>query len=371
MAVNFVPSTDSARTYAGDEISGVVYPRMKPAFGEAGSATDVSLTNPYPIAPSATNFVFSALGVNSTTTQLAAGATFTGTVESTSSQQAISVLFVADQNCTIVVKQYIDAAGARLVSTWTFSVPAGTGFSEAWTANGNYYSVNVTNNGGSATTTLNLNSAVGTLPSVTKLGNAPVSLDEMGGTALAAGQSTMAASIPVVIASNQTAVPVSSPVSAPQFVQIGNSTRTELRFYAVAAAAGTTTTETAITLTKSSGTSSTTTGTSFVITSGKRFKITHLSVATRGNATATAQTTTFNFRVNTAGAVTTTSTPIILAARSATPATANAWDRYVITLPADGLELVGDGTAQFGITAAATYTTNAPTWDVTMIGYEY
>ena len=109
--------------------------------------------------------------------------------------------------------------------------------------------------------------------------------------------------------------------AAPVPVQVINTSRTDLRFYAVAAAAGSTTTETAITLTKSAGTGATSTATSFVITSGKRFKITHLSVATRGNATATAQTTTFNLRINAAGAVATNSTPVILAARSATPAT--------------------------------------------------
>jgi hypothetical protein len=152
---------------------------------------------------------------------------------------------------------------------------------------------------------------------------------------------------------------------------IGPPGRTELRFYAVAAAAGATGVETAITLTKSSGTGATSTGTSFVITSGKKFRITHISVATRGHATATIQTTTFSLRVNTAGAVTTTSTPVILAARSATPATASAWDRYVIPLGDGGLEIPGDGTLQFGVTAAATFTTNAPTWDVTLIGYEY
>jgi hypothetical protein len=165
------------------------------------------------------------------------------------------------------------------------------------------------------------------------------------------------------------AVDVSS--SAPVPVQVINTSRTELRFYAVAAAAGATTVETAITLTKSSGTAATSTAASFVVTAGKRFKITHISVATRGNATATVQTTTFNFRINTAGAVTTASTPIILAVRSATPATASAWDRYSIELPADGLEIPGDGTLQFGITAAATFVTNAPTWDVNIIGYEY
>ena len=149
------------------------------------------------------------------------------------------------------------------------------------------------------------------------------------------------------------------------------TTRRQVRYYATTAAAGTTTTETAITLTRSIGTAATSTGTSFVIPRGKVFRITALSVATRGNNTATAQTTTFNLRVNTAGAVITSTTPIILAARSATPATANAWDRVIVPLPDGGIEINGDGTLQFGITAAATYTTNAPTWDVTMIGYEY
>lgn len=158
-----------------------------------------------------------------------------------------------------------------------------------------------------------------------------------------------------------------------RFVGVQSSTdagRTEVRFYAVAAAAGTTTTETAITLTRSSGTAATTTGTSFVLTTGKRLRITHISVATRGHATATIQTTTFNFRLNTAGAVTTSSTPIILAVRSATPTTASAWDRYMIDF-GEGMEILGNGTIQFGVTAAATYTTNAPTWDVTIAGYEY
>lgn len=147
--------------------------------------------------------------------------------------------------------------------------------------------------------------------------------------------------------------------------------KTMLQFFAVAAAAGTTTTETAITLTKASGTSATTTGTSFVLTSGKIFRITALVFAARGNATATIQTTTFNLRINTAGAVTTTSTPVVLAARVATPATASAWDRFIVPLGTEGLEFAGNGTIQFGITAAATFTTNAPTWDVILTGYEY
>lgn len=146
--------------------------------------------------------------------------------------------------------------------------------------------------------------------------------------------------------------------------------RTHVTYYATAAAAGSTTTETAITLTKSSGTSATSTGVSHTPASGKRFRITGVVFAARGHSTATIQTTTFNLRVNTGGAVITSTTPIILAARVATPATASAWDRFIVPIP-DGLEITGDGTLQFGVTAAATYTTNAPTWDVIITGFEY
>lgn len=154
----------------------------------------------------------------------------------------------------------------------------------------------------------------------------------------------------------------------------GQLDRTFINLYAVAAAAGTTGTETAITLTKSAGTAATSTAASFTVTSGKVFRITSIAVATRGNNTATAQATTFNLRVNTGGAVTTSTTPIVIALRSATPATANSWDRVSLPMDSTGggvLELTGDGTLQFGITAAATYVTNAPTWDVWITGYEY
>lgn len=134
--------------------------------------------------------------------------------------------------------------------------------------------------------------------------------------------------------------------------------------------AGTSGTETAISLTKSSGTSATSTGSSFVVASGKKFHITSFSVATRGHATATAQATTFSLRVNPAGAVTTSTTPITFSARSATPATASSWDRYVIPIP-DGYEIAGDGTLQFGVTGNGIYVTNPPTWDVTITGFEY
>jgi hypothetical protein len=145
---------------------------------------------------------------------------------------------------------------------------------------------------------------------------------------------------------------------------------TRLAYYATGVAAGATGVETAISLTKSSDNAATSAAVSWVVGSGKRFRIMAIMVASRGNSTATAQATTFNLRVNTAGAVTTSSTPIILALRTANAATASAWDRAYIDIP-EGQEIAGDGTLQFGITANAVFTTNAPTWDVAIFGYEY
>lgn len=188
----------------------------------------------------------------------------------------------------------------------------------------------------------------------------------------------MAASLPVVIASDQSAVPVTGPTltkgtqGATGFTvqDMKDAGRTNINLFAVGVAAGATGVETAITLTKSAGVAATTAAASFVITNGKTFRITSISFATRGHATATAQATTFSIRVNAAGAVVTTSTPVVLAARSATGPVASDWDRYTIPL-GDGFEIAGNGTIQFGVTANAVYVTNAPTWDVTITGFEY
>jgi hypothetical protein len=147
--------------------------------------------------------------------------------------------------------------------------------------------------------------------------------------------------------------------------------KTIVHFWALGVAAGATTVETAINLTRSGAAgSATTSGTSHVLTNGKRLRITSLMFASRGNATATAQVTTFTIRVNSTGAVTTTS-PAWLAARTASPATALAWDRTAVALGDDGPEILGNGTIQLGVTANAVFTTNAPTWDVLLTAYEF
>lgn len=147
--------------------------------------------------------------------------------------------------------------------------------------------------------------------------------------------------------------------------------RNVVHLWATGVASGTTGTETAITLTKSTAPgAATSSAASHTVTSGKRFRITSITFAVRGHATATVEITTFSLRVNTAGATTTTSNPLVQC-RVATPATSLAWDRVQLFFDDMGLEMLGDGTLTFGVTANAVFVTNAPTWDVVITGYEY
>jgi len=146
--------------------------------------------------------------------------------------------------------------------------------------------------------------------------------------------------------------------------------RSTIQLYTTNVTAGTTATEAAVTLTKAAGTAATSSASSFVITSGKTFRITSIVLGLRGHSTATTAIITLSLRVNTGGAVTTTTTPVLLALRAAVPATALAWDRVYFSLP-DGLEIAGNGTLQFGFTVNPVFVTNAPTYDVLVTGFEY
>jgi hypothetical protein len=187
---------------------------------------------------------------------------------------------------------------------------------------------------------------------------------------------TAAAGIPKVGISDSVGTALNSVVKGTQAANalgtqdLKDSGRTAITFSATGVASGTSGTETAITLTKSAGTAATTTGVSFVVTSGKTFRITSINVASRGNATATAQKTIFNLRLNTAGAVVVTTTPILMSLVSATPATASAYDRFQSTFP-DGYEIAGNGTIQIGLTVNSIFVTNGPSWDVLITGFEY
>lgn len=165
---------------ATDEIGGVHYPRSKVGFGSDGSYIDVSAANPFPVQIS--RLLFTSSAVNSSSAQLAAAATFTGTWEDIFSQPDAQVLSVSDQAMTYEIQQAIDAAGLQIISTTTFTRIAGQGLCENVQLNGNYVRVRATNNGASSTTTFAINTTYGILDplptSLTNRGNLRVSVEE-------------------------------------------------------------------------------------------------------------------------------------------------------------------------------------------------
>ena len=162
-------------------------------FNNAGTVAAVTPTVALPISVNAANFIFSTL--NSSSSQLAASATYTGTIETALNQPAISILLTSDQSITLTIYQYIDAVGTYAVPPLVFTILAGQGFSYSLPLNGNYVKVSATNmSATTATTTFNLNVAYGTIPAATSKGNSPVSINEVNGTAVSGA-------IPVTLAS--------------------------------------------------------------------------------------------------------------------------------------------------------------------------
>ena len=157
------------------------------------------------VALGATNYVSSAN--NSSTAQLSAGATFTGVIESIFNQPSVSLLLTSDQPGVLTLFQYIDAGGTRIADSWAFPVTAGVPFCRSFTINGNFFNLTFTNTGTQTTTTLNINAAYGIIENVDGLGNLAVGIGGVGGAALVLGQAQAAASLPVVMASNQTPIP--------------------------------------------------------------------------------------------------------------------------------------------------------------------
>ena len=117
---------------------------------------------------------------NSSTAQLTAGSTFTGTIENVITGIALLVSLRVDQPTTITILQYIDVAGTQLVGTNVFTRLANQPFNEAIQMNGNYAKVTVKNDGASTTTNLVLDTWFGNIPpfpsAVTNEGNFKVAI---------------------------------------------------------------------------------------------------------------------------------------------------------------------------------------------------
>ena len=116
---------------------------------------------------------------NSSTAQLATGATFNGTIETVFSQPAIQVNMVSDQPIIITINQYIDAAGTKKSGTYGYSIPAGAGFDMCLPMAGNYFNITAQNIGAATTTNFTLDVTYGTMQAVDTYGAQTVSMTQL------------------------------------------------------------------------------------------------------------------------------------------------------------------------------------------------
>lgn len=145
---------------------------VKQAFGAVDEAEVVSMSRPLPTRVTAFNYPLST--GNSSTTQLAAGATFTGAIETPQDQPSMSILMTSDQPMTVRVRQFIDSGGTFAAPDIVLFVPASAGLARSFPINGNFVQVIAQNTGAATTTTFNLNVAYGTLGDADSSGAQPV-----------------------------------------------------------------------------------------------------------------------------------------------------------------------------------------------------
>lgn len=141
----------------------------------ANSKPIVIASDQSPVKTSAATVTFVASSGNNTSTPLASGASFVGSVESILAYPNISVLAFADQSFSVTVQQYIDAGGTQLAQQNTYA-SVGNRLSVAPIANGNYAKITLTNTSASAMTTLVLDTQFGWIQPQDSYGNIPITL---------------------------------------------------------------------------------------------------------------------------------------------------------------------------------------------------
>lgn len=195
MADNVPVTPGVGASIATDDVGGTHYQRIKLTLGADGAVDgDVSSGNPMPVSGTVTasgpltdaqlrassvasriaSYAYPISTANSSTTQLTAGSTFTGTIEGPQDQPSISLLLTSDQPITLTVQQFIDVGGTFAVPSIVFEIPANAGFARSLPINGNFVRVTARNNGTATTTTFNLNTAFGTLGDADSTGAQPV-----------------------------------------------------------------------------------------------------------------------------------------------------------------------------------------------------
>lgn len=103
--------------------------------------------------------------LNNSTTPLAAGARFTGGIETVQQLQAAQVQVYCDQPYSVTINQYIDLAGTKRCASDTLYRAAGQPLSINVTLPGNYFNLVVTNLGIEPTETFELNTTFGIMDS--------------------------------------------------------------------------------------------------------------------------------------------------------------------------------------------------------------
>lgn len=103
--------------------------------------------------------------LNNSTTPLAAGASFTGGIETVQQLQAAQVQVYCDQPYSVTINQYIDLAGTKRSASDTLYRAAGQPLSINVTLPGNYFNLVVTNLGIEPTEVFELNTTFGIMDS--------------------------------------------------------------------------------------------------------------------------------------------------------------------------------------------------------------
>lgn len=103
--------------------------------------------------------------LNNSTTPLAAGASFTGGIETVQQLQAAQVQVYCDQPYSVTINQYIDLAGTKRSASDTLYRAAGQPLSINVTLPGNYFNLVVTNLGIEPTEAFELNTTFGIMDS--------------------------------------------------------------------------------------------------------------------------------------------------------------------------------------------------------------
>ena len=178
--------TSAGGTTAAKTVSvGAAFNTTFPALTNGqGSALQTDSSGRLIVSLGASSYVLST--GNSSTTNLGAGASFTGTILDVLSAPALVLSVRTTQATTITVTQYDDLAGTIAVETSTFTRAANTPLNTPIKLSGNYARVSVTNNGAIATTSMLIDTYIGvleTLPTtLTNRGQLRVSIDEVAQT---------------------------------------------------------------------------------------------------------------------------------------------------------------------------------------------